>query len=606
MKTLIQISIILLLISASVSIFAQDFSVHVESTYLHGDYIVPLKPGATHTFAVKVKNSSIKSQTVSVRKYAMGNVQDWMSFSTVSMIISAGQTGTFQFTIKVPAGTSENVYTLPLRFDATDDQNNVTPFGGNEQYIIVDSSKPNTPTFSYHATSTYISVSNWQSYDYMSNTYTTNNNTAGIGGIKSYILKLTKSGGSTATKTMAATGGNSHRFNTSSNTAYTLNVTAVDMAGNSQSASENVTTPPAKVTGLSFSNVAYTNVKLSWNSSAGATSYQVNMYYNGETTAVGNNITTTSFTIPGLIPDETYDFYVYAKNSAGSSDVSDKATVTTASLPVILGNSVLCSGNYTYSIGNLLPGYTITWSSQLTRVSAQGSNPCTFNTSKMGDTYIKATLTDSYSTSVALKSKTIWVGKASPIDIQLKDRFTGMPKFVLCKYDPNDVDAVHVSAEAFIDDWQWSVTSASIDYLNPYGDNSKVTIRPTSTSSFSVKLKAHNTCGWTDWVPLSVDVISCGGMFMSMSPNPASETLNIEVMEENSTLAPATMSTYSVESEEPEYYEIQIWSERKGLVKKQKLKGKKNQIDISSLKPGLYFVHLIYNDKVVKKQLIVE
>ncbi|WP_430814636.1 hypothetical protein [Carboxylicivirga sp. RSCT41] len=188
MKTLIQILVILFLTSASC--LAQSFTVSVPSTYDCGDYIVPLKPGATHTFAVEVKNSSSKSQTVSVRKYAMGNVQDWMSFSTVSMIISAGQTGTFQFTIKVPAGTSENVYTLPLRFDARDDQNNVTPFGGNEQYIIVDSSKPNTPTFSYYTTSKAVHVYDWSSWDYMSNTYTTNNNTAGIGGIKHYVLNL--------------------------------------------------------------------------------------------------------------------------------------------------------------------------------------------------------------------------------------------------------------------------------------------------------------------------------------------------------------------------------------------------------------------------------
>ena len=124
---------ILLLISASVSIFAQDFSVHVESTYLHGDYIVPLKPGATKTFEVKVKNNRSVSYTVSIRKYAMGNVQDWMSFSTESMAIQPSQTGTFQFTITVPSGTNENVYTLLLVFDGVDSNNNTVPIRGNDQ-----------------------------------------------------------------------------------------------------------------------------------------------------------------------------------------------------------------------------------------------------------------------------------------------------------------------------------------------------------------------------------------------------------------------------------------------------------------------------------------
>ncbi|WP_255433966.1 hypothetical protein [Carboxylicivirga sp. M1479] len=38
MKNIIQISIILLLISASTSSIAQSFTVDVPSTYLHGDY----------------------------------------------------------------------------------------------------------------------------------------------------------------------------------------------------------------------------------------------------------------------------------------------------------------------------------------------------------------------------------------------------------------------------------------------------------------------------------------------------------------------------------------------------------------------------------------
>ncbi len=146
MKNLIQISIILIQILASANSKAQDFTVHVESTQNYGDYIVPLKPGATKTFEVKVKNNRSVSYTVSVRKYAMGNVQDWMSFSTESMAIQLAQTGTFQFTINVSSGATEGHYTLPLYFDAIDSNNNTIPFSGNTQNIIVDSSKPDTPT----------------------------------------------------------------------------------------------------------------------------------------------------------------------------------------------------------------------------------------------------------------------------------------------------------------------------------------------------------------------------------------------------------------------------------------------------------------------------
>ncbi|MCU4155332.1 fibronectin type III domain-containing protein [Carboxylicivirga sp. A043] len=597
MKNLIQISILLFLILVSTNSIAQDFIVTVESTENHGDYIVPLKPGATKTFEVKVTNGRSVGYTVSIRKYAMGNVQDWMSFSTESMAIQPSQTGTFQFTITVPSGTTENVYTLPLVFDGIDSNNNTVPFSGNDQYIIVDSSKPDTPTFSYYTTSKTVHVYGWSSWDNMSNTYTTNNTSAGIGGIKHYVLKLGSS-----SKTIAATGGSSYDFNASPNTSYTLSVTAVDMAGNSQSASENVSTPPAKVTGLSFSDIKYTNVKLSWNASAGATSYDVNMYYNGETTTVGNNVTTTSFTIPGLSPDETYDFYVYAKNSAGSSEVSDKATVTTATLPRITGSALLCTGAYSYSINNLLPGYSITWNSLLTRVSVQGSNPCTFKADQItGRATINATITDSYSTSADLNPKLVWAGEP---DIYRYNEFGEEVEYgEVVKENVGTVVTFEAYSHDFTANISWDVTPSSAYYV----DNGNTCSIMTSSSGFIGAMAiASNTCG--EDIMINTLTPNSGGFPLSMeiSPNPASETLNITISEVKSETIVNMMSTSSELTVVPESYEIQIWSERKGLVKKQKLKGKKNQIDISSLKPGLYFVHLIYNDKVVKKQLIIE
>ncbi|MCU4177902.1 hypothetical protein, partial [Carboxylicivirga sp. N1Y90] len=66
MKTLTQFSIIGLFICTSINVFAQDFIVDVPSTYRYGDYLVPLKPGATHTFEVKVKNKRTDTYTVSI------------------------------------------------------------------------------------------------------------------------------------------------------------------------------------------------------------------------------------------------------------------------------------------------------------------------------------------------------------------------------------------------------------------------------------------------------------------------------------------------------------------------------------------------------------
>ena len=60
------------------------------------------------------------------------------------------------------------------------------------------------------------------------------------------------------------------------------------------------------------------------------------------------------------------------------------------------------------------------------------------------------------------------------------------------------------------------------------------------------------------------------------------------------------------QTQEQGEYEIQIWGERKGLVKKIKSKDKKLQIPTNNLEEGLYFLHVIINGKVYKQQLRVK
>ncbi|MCU4177203.1 fibronectin type III domain-containing protein [Carboxylicivirga sp. N1Y90] len=437
----------------------------------------------------------------------------------------------------------------------------------------------------------------------MSNTYTTNNNTAGISGIKSYVLKLKAPGGSTKSKTMAATDWKNYSFSASPNTSYTLSVTAVDIAGNSESSSKTISTPPAKVSGLSFSNITYTSAKLSWNAAGGATSYKVNKRYNGTTTTVGSNIRTTSFTIPGLKPEEPYDLYVIAQNSAGSSDVSDKASVTTTKLPIITGSSLLCSGNYAYSIGNLLPGYSITWSSVHTRVSAQGSNPCTFKAGQiLGNSTINATITDSYSTSADLKPKRVWVGKPEIFTYDengnesLSGQVLRVPAGTVVTFEAYSYD-INTSIS-------WDVTPASAYYVD---NGNTCTIMASASGFIGAMAIATNQCG-EDYLLNTLTGTSGGGFPLSMEiyPNPAYETINISVVEPVSENSFSSMAANTNEPAQVEPYEVQIWSERNGLVKKQKIKSKKAQIDVSRLKPGIYYVHLIYKNKVVKEQLIIK
>jgi len=105
--------------------------------------------------------------------------------------------------------------------------------------------------------------------------------------------------------------------------------------------------------------------------------------------------------------------------------------------------------------------------------------------------------------------------------MRLTDRTPGMPKYEFCRDQPNPVQANHDYGNPNIDYWNWSVSNWYITYDNPYGDNSKVTLRPFNTN-FSVEIQAQNACGWSEWADVSGETINCG-WFFSMSPNPADD-----------------------------------------------------------------------------------
>src|SRR6266542_4152383 len=89
-----------------------------------------------------------------------------------------------------------------------------------------------------------------------------------------------------------------------------------------------VTVTGTSTTGLSVTGVTCTSVSLSWNASSGATSYRV---YRG--TALATTVTTTSATVGGLNANTTYSFQVSAVSSAGESAKSNTVSATTPSCP---------------------------------------------------------------------------------------------------------------------------------------------------------------------------------------------------------------------------------------------------------------------------------
>ncbi len=110
---------------------------------------------------------------------------------------------------------------------------------------------------------------------------------------------------------------------------------------------------------------------------------------------------------PADCPYDDGDLHYYARNDAHIS-----------------GPSTVCPSGTEFSVEDLLPGATISWStsSNITRISSQGSNPCQFEANENGEIgWIDATFTfdgNQYS----LNQKNVWVGSdlQYPVWLEIK------------------------------------------------------------------------------------------------------------------------------------------------------------------------------------------
>ncbi|MBI3518290.1 MAG: T9SS type A sorting domain-containing protein [Bacteroidetes bacterium] len=102
-------------------------------------------------------------------------------------------------------------------------------------------------------------------------------------------------------------------------------------------------TAPLAPTGLAASANSSSSIYLSWNSSAGATSYDI---YSCAGTLI-TNVTTNNYTHTGLNPLTNYSYKIVAKNSFGSSPATTCANATTFNGIPPTPNGVAASINYT-------------------------------------------------------------------------------------------------------------------------------------------------------------------------------------------------------------------------------------------------------------------
>ncbi len=245
--------------------------------------------------------------------------------------------------------------------------------------------------------------------------------------------------------------------------------------------------------------------------------------------------------------------------------------------PYISGISLICNQS-TYSINNLPTGATVTWSSSPNNLISHSTSGHPITVTKTGNGQV--TLTALINQGITI-SKNIWLGSPSTPTI----------------IGPQHVEVGGMGSYSasvlgdFNTTYQWSVSPSSYTI---YSSGANATIYFNAQSDYTITVSATNACGTTT----TYYYVATGELEpFSIYPNPATDLLTVSYNSE-------TENKGVVENNENKFT-IQLWNETNGLVKSIESNSSTKQISLRGLPKGMYSVHIVKENKTVRKQLIL-
>ena len=284
------------------------------------------------------------------------------------------------------------------------------------------------------------------------------------------------------------------------------------------------------------------------------------------------------------------------------------------------GSKELCTGSHTFTVSNTPSGSTFNWSASpcayFSNCSGTGTsfNPNT-KSSANGEATITVAIT--YPECGTLNySKTFWVGKPNYTKLDLITTNTmSFHEIMACDYTSAiaEYDGGNGSAIG-IDAYEWNMPyTSNWDIYEEYHagiDMQYVEIeywQNPAPGTETINLRAHNTCGWSSWQSIAVDVDDNCGWYLSFTPNPANGETSVSIETNSSNeLAHKLISPEPVFDENIEW-DIEVFDHLQGpVLKKNKLRGRSVIIPTSTWKSGIYVVRIHYMGRMLTGKLVVE
>lgn len=227
--------------------------------------------------------------------------------------------------------------------------------------------------------------------------------------------------------------------------------------------------------------------------------------------------------------------------------VINDGSPTFTSAATISGNSSFCTGSNTYTISGILAAQTVVWSlsdPSIASLSGTSNSQATVNFTGSGPQTLSATITNSCG-QTTVKTFQIYGG------VPTLSSFTcgmGAPfcdgTVCLCdsclpSLDASSLLTANMSGQTGIEagqaaNWQWQKINNKIQTST---NKQKCYISGSALGATGIQVRAKNACGWSQWYTLNFDVVSCSRMaavvdskFFTISPNPAKDVVNIELV----------------------------------------------------------------------------
>ena len=270
-------------------------------------------------------------------------------------------------------------------------------------------------------------------------------------------------------------------------------------------------------------------------------------------------------------------------------------TTNTSKSPTVSGPSSVCD-QATYTVENLPAGAIVEWSV---------SNPNVATISNNG--VLQVTNQTFALTNIQAN---IFTGGENPYTIRKERVMTGQPKFEIqpLGYSGSNFASFFLTPQGEYGDLQsiplnyrWSYTKidgSGYTLIGDYQNTSFLNIEPVVTfpgpGTYMITVQIT---GYPCYIPLVRYKHSCGSNFFTLSPNPATDEVTLQLMETDE------VSGLSVLSTDRSAYEIQLWS---GMTMLRSFRTNEPtfQIPMAGLPAGLYFVRVVKDGQTHTQKLI--